>query len=386
MSTTAPTDPAGATLAIGGRGGADNVIDGRRANVPLHLTFEGGHDTIHIDEKTLAAACNTKLANLANLKGITFGTTSSQASSTQFVSAALGSPDKKYPLHTLGRVAHISSIESSRPGVSATTASHHVIPPGSWSREPIRHDFHNLTGVFGDDHPSSRHIHELDAATQEMQTKQALNWESSIGATTEDAMHGCVTAEQDGVKRTSIPIDANISDDGSRGQLAALVSRHAANLGDLLGDHHVTAPLLNSITGKTTPHVVTTHACAEEAATSLVANLQRGTAAHGLTFTCKDRSRAAPDGRVDCAVILHREVPTVEGLADGQPLLVAGAVRGAGGTLAAPLGSANSNMAAAMFAGSVKLKKKSGTNAKAAVAAKIPDVVQIHEASGGDTN
>jgi hypothetical protein len=251
------------------------------------------------------------------------------------------------------------------------TTSHHVIAPNSvWDRgTPTIITLQNLVGAYGSDHPSGAHVDVVDEALAEVQSKQATNWKESIGATDSDIMHGCVTAEKSGVKRTSIPICDDARINLAKGQLSSLVMKHADNLTELLGEHHITGEHYNQALQKSVRHVVVPSEIADQAMKGLKANLQKSPLANGLTFTCSSANGTPPNGNVHVALTMHRSVPAES---NGKVLMLDG------NTVPGPSAATDtggSALASAMFDG-VKFSKRA--NGGKATSAAAPEAVTVH--------
>ena len=341
---------------IGGQKVTDAILDSRRPNIPTQLTFNAGDSEIFVDHNTIAKLSGCKIANQVNLSGLTFGTSVSNANQTQFISASLGKHDEKQPMHTLDRMAHISSRMSATPGHSVVTTAHHVVAPNSTWVGTNQLSLKNLSSAYGIDHPSSKHMDVIDSSTSEVQAKQALNWEESIGATVNDIMHGCVTAQKDGVSRTSIPICDDARHMLGKGQLSSLVMKHADNLTELLGEHHITTEHYSEPLQKSVRHVIVPKTVADQAAEGLRANLEWGPLAKGITLRCTDQEGNPPSSDVHVAMTLHRNIP--EEL-HNIPLYHTSAMSGRASTMAGALDAAapTNALTDAMFAKSVKLRK-----------------------------
>lgn len=370
------------TAGIGGSEVKATVLDAGRKEIPLHLTFNSGEKNIHIDHETLAKLSGVQIANQINPTAFSFGAASSDASHTTFLTASLGPPGDKQPLHTLDRTAHISSSESTTPGHSVVTTSHHVVSPNSvWDRgTPTVLTLQNLTGAYGTDHPSAGHLDSVSDAIHDIQAKQATNWKESIGASEADIMHGCITAEKSGVTRTSIPISDDARIAIAKGQLSALVMKHSDNLGELFGEHHITGEHYNQALGKSVRHVVVPADVAVQAMRGLKANLQKAPLSSGMTISCTSAHGTPPDGDVHVAMTLHRAVPEA---AVGKAMMLGGNLPGGGGGAAPPADVSGSALASAMFGTGVKFSKKAN-NGKATPAAAPPSVT-VHTAAGDST-
>ena len=379
MATVRPDRTAG----IGGAEVKATVLDAGRKDIPLHLTFNSGEKNIHIDHETLAKLSGVQIANQINPTAFSFGPASSDASHTTFLTASLGTPEDKQPLHTLDRTAHISSSESTTPGHSVVTTSHHVVSPNSlWDRgTPTVLTLQNLTGAYGENHPSAGHIDAISDAIHDIQAKQATNWRESIGASEADIMHGCITAEKGGITRTSIPISDDARVSIAKGQLSSLVLKHSDNLGELFGEHHITGEHYNQALGKSVRHVVVPADVAEQAMRGLKANLQKAPLSNGMTISCTSAHGTPPDGDVHVAMTLHRAVPEA---AVGKAMLLGGSVSGGAAAAAAaattPADTSGNALASAMFGTGVKFSKKAN-NGKATTAA-APPAVTVHSSTG----
>lgn len=367
------------TNGIGGSKVAGAILDSRRSEIPMHLTFNRGENEIHVDHETLAKLSGVQIANQINPTAFTFGASTSDASHTSFVSASLGPPGNKQPLHTLDRTVHISSSESTTPGHSIVTTAHHVISPQTvWDRGPTVIRLQNMQSAYGPEHPGSTHVDVVTPEHLDVQQKQATNWKESIGASESDIMHGCVTAEKGGVSRTSIPVDNDARMAIKKGQLSSLVMKHASNLTDLLGEHHITDELYNEALQKSVRHVVVPTDVATQAMRGLKANLQKGPLADGMTFKCTSASGVAPDGDVHVAVTMHRDLPEIKDMPGAMPMTGI-----ASQPANAPSSTPGSGISDAMFASSVKLKKpKNAIRSQPPVVAPEAKTVTVH--GGGD--
>ena len=366
-----------ATSGIGGSKVADAILDSRRKDIPMHLTFNRGENQIHIDHETLAKLSGVQIANQINPSAFTFGASTSDASHTSFVSASLGPPDDKQPLHTLDRTAHISSSESTTPGHSIVTTAHHVISPQTvWDRGPTVIKLQNMQAAYGPEHPGSTHIDCVTPDHLDVQQKQAANWRESIGASEKDIMHGCVTAEKGGNSRTSIPIDNDARMAIQKGQLSSLVMKHASNLTELLGEHHITDELYNQALQKSVRHVVVPTDVATQAMQGLKANLQKGPLANGMTFKCTSASGVAPDGDVHVAVTMHRDLPDIKDVPGAMPIT---SVDASSQSANAPGATPGSGISDAMFASTIKFRKqKNGAKPQPPVVPAPVETVTIH--------
>ena len=344
------------------------VLDNNIPDIPLALHFAPGFSEAHVSAETLQKITGNKVPTGINPLAVSFGTSSNEDSVTHFITTSLGNE----PLHTLGREYRISSEPSAGGNEGTVHAAHAVAHPGFWPRAtPITHHLQDLSGMHGADHFSASHVTDVSTETAKMQYKTAASWRNSVGASIEDVLHGCITATgKTGEKRFSIPLDASMEADG-RGQLSALCERKQDSLRDLLGDHHVTEPLLNPTTGKACPHVVVLESAAMGAAAGLVKNLGKGPCGNGITFSCKNAAGGAPKAAVQVQATLHRMPASVEGkppLPGAPPVVHATVASAIGGTAeisdsaaaSGPGGEAATDaLMSAMFDSKVRLRDNS---------------------------
>lgn len=375
----------GKHIGVGGAPAA-HVLDNNIGNIPFAVHFNAGEGTAHVSAETLTKMTGNKVPGQINPVGISFGSTNNTTNTTHFITAHLGNAEENQPLNTLGREFHISSHDEES-GESEVNASHSVALPGMWPRAtPVTHHLQDLSGMYGDDHHSYGHSTEISADMAKMQIKQAVNWRKSVGASLADVMHGCVTAKDGDITRVSIPLDASM-DDGKRGQLSSLCQRKENNLRELMGDHHITEPLLNPTTGKFVKHVIVSASAANEAAKGLVRNLHPGPLGKGITFTCRDADGGPPTSEVTMQGELIRVpgcpmgTPNVAGKAPLVHTDVSSVVENGGQAVSSPSagGASTDTLIAAMFKDNVRLrdsKQSSRSNAPAPTAV----AVEVHGA------
>jgi hypothetical protein len=349
-----------AHVGVGGTA-ATQVLDNNIADIPFALHFAPGEPTAHISASTFNKMTGNKVSTQINPTAISFGSSRNDCNEAHFITAHLGGMDDTDPLHTLGREFHISSNMSANAGEGTVSAAHAVAMPGTWQREMIKHHLQDLSGMHGADHLSAGHTDAISPEAAKMQVKQAVSWRNSVGASLSDVMHGCVTAEDNGKTRVSIPLDDSMEGDG-RGQLAALCMRKASSLRDLMGDHHITSDLLNPVTNKMCKHAVVTEKAAKSAAAVLKKNLDPGPLGKGLTFSCRTASGNPPDNEVTLQGCFHRAPASIDGAkhVPGGPPLVHNMVTHVIGTgvavpAASPAGATDA-LTSAMFDRSVRLR------------------------------
>jgi hypothetical protein len=208
-------------------------------------------------------------------------------------------------------------------------------------------------------------------------------------------MHGCVTAEDGGKSRVSIPLDDS-HEAGGKGQLAALCHRKQDSLRELMGDHYITEPMLNPTTQKMCKHVVVTANAATDAAAVLQKNLDPGPLGNGITFTCRTANGDPPDNHVMLQACFHRTPASVDGAEyrpGAPPVTVAnimhvvdnGETTGTA-SVAVNAEQATSNLTRAMFAKPVRLRDSATpgaafNDAGNIASQKAPTTVEVHGAA-----